>query len=162
MFIILEPTSYNVNLCDHKECVSCWGKRYCSPSASIRIKTVQHFRDVWRKNKSLPWKTAYPRGKAQEWKLAEEPPHCLNCVSAVPSLSSLSVSNLLTLCVKLKAAVNHFLPCEHGQNGHQHTQMGGMVKKRCSKRGKKTLFLSVLVILPSYETLLHLNLPPKG
>ncbi|MEQ2295332.1 hypothetical protein AMECASPLE_013024 [Ameca splendens] len=50
----------------------------------------------------------------------------------------------------------------HGQNSHQRTQMGGWLKRRSSKRQKTMLFFSVLVILPSDETLFHHNLPPRG
>lgn len=75
--------------------------------------------------------------------LAEEPPYCFNCVSAVPKVCVVSVSNLLTLCVKLKAAVNHFPPCRHEQNGHQHTQIGGMVKEEIQQEAKdNVVFLS--------------------
>lgn len=38
----------------------------------------------------------------------------------------------------------------------------GMVKEKRQREGKKMLFFSVLVILPSDETLFHLNLPPRG
>lgn len=142
MFLLQQPTAYKFNLCDFKECVLCCGSVIVRLQHPLEREKSNTSGMLWRrkKHKSLPWKTAYPRGKTQEWKLAEEPPHCLNCVSAVPSVSSLSVSNLLTLYVKLKVAVNHFLPCGHGQNGHQHAQTQGWLKREAARGGRKRCY----------------------
>lgn len=73
--------------------------------------------------------------------------YCLNSFWAVPKVHSLSES-LSVSCVRLKAAVNNFLPCRHGQNGCHCTQIGGWLKRRGSKRKIKCCFSMVLSSAP--------------
>lgn len=78
---------------------------------------------------------------------------CLNS-----SQSEQSLIESLYLCVRLKAAVNHFVPCRHGRR----TQIWGWLKRGGRERKRKCCFSQFLVILPSDEPLCNLHLPPGG
>lgn len=97
----------------------------------------------WVENTTLENDKPQKAKHTQEWNW-ERSHLIVLTISAALKLSDLLESNLLTLSVRLKAAVNHFLPCRHGENSCHHAQIGGWLKRRRGERKRKCCFSQFL------------------